>query len=119
MNRKAFQNLVLDNLARVVLKSVDWIKRKRTIEKVEPTAHFFAEEQFTFQRVTSTMVYNHDIPADLVINLDQTPLSYVSPGKCRFNFKGAKNVYIKGVYDKRQITLHLQSMQPVNFYQCN
>ena len=50
------------------------------------------------------MVYNHDIPADLAINLDQTPLSYVSPGKYTFNFKGAKNVPIKGVDDKRQIT---------------
>ena len=50
------------------------------------------------------MVCNHDIPADLVINLDQTPLSYVSPGKCKFNFKVAKNVSIKGVDDRRQIT---------------
>ena len=93
-----------DNWARVVLKSMDWIKRKTTIEKIEPTAHFLAEEQFAFQRVTSTVVYNHDIPADLIINLDQTPLSYVSPGKCKFSFKGAKNVSIKGVDDRRQIT---------------
>ena len=50
------------------------------------------------------MVYNHDIPADLVINLDQTPLSYVSPGKYTFNFKGAKNALTKGVDYKRQIT---------------
>ena len=50
------------------------------------------------------MVYNHDIPADLVINLDQTPLSYVSPGKYTFNFKGAKNTLTKDVDYKRQIT---------------
>ena len=31
-------------------------------------------------------------------------LSYVSPGKYTFSFKGAKNVPIKGVDDKRQIT---------------
>ena len=46
----------------------------------------------------------HDISAPLVINLDQTPLSYVSPEKYTFSFKGAKNVPIKGIDDKRQIT---------------
>ena len=50
------------------------------------------------------MDFNHDIPADLLINLDQTPLSYVSHGKYTFNSKGAKNVPLKGVDDKRQIT---------------
>ena len=50
------------------------------------------------------MVYNRDIPADLVIKLDQTLLSYVSLGKYTFNSKGAKNVPIKSVDDKRQIT---------------
>ena len=44
------------------------------------------------------------IPADLIINLDQTPLSYISPGKYTFNMKGAKHVPVKGVDDKRQIT---------------
>ena len=46
----------------------------------------------------------HDIPSYLVLNIDQTPLSYVSPGKYSFSFKGSKHVPIKGVDDKRQIT---------------
>ena len=41
---------------------------------------------------------------ELVLNLDQTPLSYVSPGKNTFYLKGPKTVPIKGVDDKRQIT---------------
>ena len=57
--------------------------------KVEPSAQFLAEEKIT---------------CNLVINLDQTPLSYVSPGKYTFNAKGANNVPIKGIDDKRQIT---------------
>ena len=60
---------------------MDWIKRKGNAGKVEPTAQFLVEEKFTFQRALSTVVYNHDIPPDPAINLDQTPLSYVSPGK--------------------------------------
>ena len=41
---------------------------------------------------------------ELVLNLDQTPLSYVSSGKNTFYLKGSKTVSIKGVDDKRQIT---------------
>ena len=40
----------------------------------------------------------------MILNLDQTSLSYVSPGKYLFNPKGAKTVPIKDVDDKRQIT---------------
>ena len=47
----------------------------------------------------------HDIPLDLVLNLDQTPLSYVSPGKYTFYLKGSSTVTIKGVDDNRQITV--------------
>ena len=50
------------------------------------------------------MDYNHCIPADIAINRDETPPSYVSPGKYTFNFKGAKNVTINGIDDRRQIT---------------
>ena len=95
---------LIDDWARGVLESMDWVKRKGTTGKVEPSAQFLAEEKFTFNRAISTVIYNHDIPAHLVINLDQRPLSYVSPRKCTFNFKGAKNVPIKGVDDKRQTT---------------
>ena len=83
---------------------MDWVKRKATTGKVEPSTKFLAEEKFTFQKAISTYVYDHDIPTDLIINLDQTPLSYVSPGKYTFNMKWAKHVPIKGVDDKRQIT---------------
>ena len=48
------------------------------------------------------MVFKHDIPSSLVINLDQTLLSYVSQEKYTSSFKGAKNVPTRGVDDKRQ-----------------
>ena len=38
------------------------------------------------------------------MNLDQTPLSYVSPRKYTFHQKICANVPIKGLDDKRQIT---------------
>ena len=69
---------------------MDWVKRKGTTGKAELSAQFLAEKKFTFQREIPTVVYKHDISVDLVINLYQTPLSCVSPGKYTFNFKGAK-----------------------------
>ena len=91
-----------------VLKQLKWNKRKGTTGKVHPSPKFLAKEKFTFQRTISTAILEHDIPAPLVVNLDQTPLSHVSPGKYTFSFKGAKNVPIKGVDDKRQITATLR-----------
>ena len=39
-----------------------------------------------------------------MFNLDQTPFSYVPPGKYTFDLKGSKTVPIKSVDNKRQIT---------------
>ena len=84
------------------------------------SVQFLAEEKFTFQRAISTVVYNQEIPAEFVINLDQTTLFIRIPEKYTFNLKGAKNVPIKDVDHKRQITvIHLRSVQPMNFYNCN
>ena len=90
--------------ARSVLKSMDWVKRKGTTGKIEPCSKFLEEEKFTFQRAIGKVVSDHDIPIELVLNLDQTPLSYVSPGKYTFDLMSSKTVPIKGVNDKRQIT---------------
>ena len=99
-------NLVLsDKWARGVLKQLTWRKRKGTTGKVDPYPHFLAEEKFTFQRNISALVSEHDISPSLIIIADQTPLSYINTGKYTFSFKGAKNIPIKGVDDKRQITV--------------
>ena len=94
-----------EGLARSVLKSMDWVKRKGTTGTVEPCNTFLVEKKFTFQRAIAKAVSDHDIPMELVLNLDQAPLSYVSPGKYTFDLKGSKTVPIKGVDDKRQITV--------------
>ena len=83
---------------------MEWVKRKGTTRKVEPSENFLQEEKFSYQRDISRVALEHDIPLDLVLNLDQTPLSYVSPGKYTFCLKGSTTVPIKGVDDKRQIT---------------
>ena len=47
----------------------------------------------------------HSIPAELILNSDQTPSSYVSVGKLTMATRGTKSVPIKGLTDKRNITL--------------
>ena len=81
-----------------------WSKRKGTTGNVDPSPQFLAKEKFTFQRKISALVSEHDIPLSLIINIDQTPLAYVNTEKYTFPFKGAKNIPIKHVDDKRHIT---------------
>ena len=47
----------------------------------------------------------YSIPAELVLNADQTPSSYVSVGKQTMAGHGAKSVPITGFTDKRNVTL--------------
>ena len=61
-------------------------------------------KKFSFQRKISNVILDRDVPSAVVLNLDQTPLSYVSLEKYTFSSKGSKNVPIKGLDDKRQIT---------------
>ena len=70
-----------EDWAREVIKSMNWTKRKDTTGKIEPSKQFLLEEKLTFQKKISGVIFEHDIPKELIINSDQTPLSYVSPGK--------------------------------------
>ena len=111
---------VAEGWARKVLKDMDWVKRKRTTGKVESCSKFLEEEKFTFQRAISKFVSGHDIPLELVLNLDQTPLSYVSPRKYTFDLKDSKAVPIKSVNNKQQITVTFKvtvsgSFLPIQF----
>ena len=88
-----------DDWAKGILQSMDWVKRKGTTVKIEPSPQFLAEERFTFQKPIATIVYDHGIPRDHTTNLDQT--TYVSPGNYTFNLKVAKSVPVEGADDKR------------------
>ena len=87
-----------------ILKAIKWSKRKGTTGKIKTSEQFIREEMLTFQKYISNVIEVDDIAIGLAVNLDQTPLSYVSPGKYTFNPSGAKTVPIKGIDDKSQIT---------------
>ena len=93
-----------EDWARGALKSLNWSKRRATTGNLELFAQILAEEKFTFQKAIAKAIQNNDIPPDLVINVDQTPLCYVSPQKYAFHFKESKCVPVKEIDDKQQIT---------------
>ena len=105
--------VLADSWARDALKSMEWFKRNGTTSKIEPCEQFLLEEKRKFQRQILLINQEQDIPKELILNLDQKPLSYVSPGKYTFNPKGAKTVPIKGIDDNHYITKSLQhSLSP-------
>ena len=69
-----------EDWARRVMKSLNWTKRKGTTVKIELSKQFLLEEKLTSRKQISGVIFKHDIPKELIINLDQTPLSCVSPG---------------------------------------
>ena len=62
------------------------------------------KKDLPFKKSTATVVYDHDIPSDHVINLDRAPIFCVFPEKYTFNLNGVTNVPIKNANDKKQIT---------------
>ena len=85
---------------------------------MERFKQLLAEGKFKFQMPISKDVYKHDIPSELVIDLGQTLLFYISLGEYNFNIKGAKNSPVKGIDDK-QITATFPFLQLGIFYWLN
>ena len=54
-------------------------------------------------KISGTIFY-HDFPNELLVNLDQAPLFYISSGKYTFDVKGVKTVPIKAIDGKCRIT---------------
>ena len=65
----------------------------------------YQECKFTFLNDIHKAIKKHAIPSELVLNVDQTPSSYVSAGRMTMTDKNASSVPIKGLTDKRNITL--------------
>ena len=57
-----------DAWVRAVIKSMNWTKTKGTTGKIEPTKQFLLEEELTFQKKISAVIFEHDIPKELIIN---------------------------------------------------
>ena len=56
------------------------LRRIATTSKAPIAPGLLKEEKFTFQRKIQELVTWYKIPKELIINFDQTPLSYITVG---------------------------------------
>ena len=71
------------------------VKRIATTSKISIAPGLLKEEQLKFQRKIQAFIKCHDIPKDLVLKFDQTPLSYITLGNKTLEFEGTKSVSVK------------------------
>ena len=63
-------------------------------------------------------IERYNIPYELVINADQTPLKYIPVGHSTLASKNSKNIPLAGVGGKRAITATFSQTLDDSFYRC-
>ena len=82
-----WKSIILNEIMRTGKKMV---RRIATTSKVPVAPGLLKEEKFTFQRKTQELATWHKIPKILIINFDQTLLSYITAGNTTLEFSGAQ-----------------------------
>ena len=83
---------------------INFVKRRKTSSKVDIPDKARKELKFLFLHEIVTKVEKHNIPPELILNIDQTPLKYVPVGNETLAPRGETSVTIGGSSDKRSIT---------------
>lgn len=100
-----YMNITKD-WAKRLLQRMNMVKRKgSTKAKMMPADFDKLKAQFLSD--IRTIVSMEDIPAELIINWDQSSLKYVPTSNWTFEEKGMKRIEIAGLDDKRAITILL------------
>ena len=80
---------------------LNFVKRKATTAK--PLIGLIKEVD-SFYKEINEIVRAHNIPPELIINIDQAPLPFVLVSKYTLEKKGTSRVPVLGTSDYRQIT---------------
>ena len=75
-----------------------------TTAKIPIAPALLNETKFAFQRKIKEMQAWREIPEDLIINSDQTPLPYICTGNRTYAKKGSSNVPLVEKGKKKQIS---------------
>ena len=78
----------------------------------------YTENRYTFLSSIVETVEQYSISFELILYADQTPSSYVSVGKMTMAKRGEKSVPMKGLTDKRNITLTFAVTFTGDFFPC-
>ena len=79
-------------------------RRKATTEKIPVSPGLLKEVKLNYQRNIKQLHSWHDIPDELIVNFDQTPLSYISSPNHTLAEQGSSSVPLIGKGKKKQIT---------------
>ena len=91
--------------ARSLLIRMGYVKRKATTKaNTRLSEEEFLKLKASFLQETVATVRAHNIPPELVINLDETGLQLVPVGDWTMAPEGSRRVEVAGLGDKRQIT---------------
>ena len=83
---------------------MNFVKRKKTFSKVDIPDKACKEIEFLFLHEIVTKVEKHNIPPELILNIDQTPLKYVPVGNETLTPRGETSVTIEGSSYKHSMT---------------
>ena len=90
--------------AKSLFKRMNYVRRRKTSSKVDIPEKARKEIEFFFLHEIVAKVEKHNIPPELIINIDQTPLKYIPVGNETLAPRGETAVTIEGSADKRMIT---------------
>ena len=93
-----------DRWARHLLAGMNMLRRKATTSKLPVAPALLKEVKRTFQKKIATVVNEFNIIKELIINFDQTPLAFQTPGSYTMSPKGSKKVPIHDLNAKAAIT---------------
>ncbi|KAL9954832.1 hypothetical protein ACROYT_G042413 [Oculina patagonica] len=88
-----------------IYRRCNFSRRAGTTTRPPVPRGMYEECKLSFLTDIDKCINKHNIPPELVLNADQTPSSYVSVGRMTMAEKNSKSVPIKGLTDKRSITL--------------
>ena len=95
-------NLYLSSWAKSLFQRMGFTRRMKTTGKIEIPEGVKQEAELLCLHNIVTLVEEHNIPQNLILNLDQTPLKYVPVSHNTTTKKGVKSVAIAVSADKKK-----------------
>ena len=106
-------------LNKIIWTEKKMVRRIATTSKVLGALGLLKEEKFTFQRKIQELVTWHKIPKNLIINIGQAPLSYITVGNTTLEFSGAQLVHVKEKEKEKKSLMCLVWLLQVTFCPCS
>ena len=98
--------------AHSLIKRINFVQRKDTTSKSKSSLVDFEEKEAAFLDAVTETVFMEEIPAEFVLNWDQTGIKLVPSSVWTMERQGEKRMEMVGINDKRQILWHYAGRIP-------